>query len=84
MKLTVKVSSVMMMMMMMMMIMATTPTTTTTTTTTKDDADDNDDIDGNDDDLYLYSAVTLLCYCSMLGVLGREVSFKACCQWALL
>ena len=24
------------------------------------------------------------CYCSMLGALGRVVSFEVCCQWALL
>ena len=39
--------------------------------------------DDDDDDVYWYSAVTL-CYCSMLGALGRVVSVEACCQWALL
>ena len=32
-----------------------------------------------DNDVHLYSAVTP-CYCSMLGVLGRVVSFEACCH----
>ena len=33
--------------------------------------------------MHLYRAVTP-CYCSLLGALGRVVSFEACCQWALL
>ena len=36
----------------------------------------------DDDDVHLYSAVTL-CYCGMLGVLW-VVNFEACCQWVLL
>ena len=43
----------------------------------------DDDDDDDDDDVVLYSAVTP-CYCSMLSALGRVVSFKVCCQWALL
>ena len=34
----------------------------------------------NNDDVHGYSTLTP-CYCSMLG---RVVSFRACCQWALL
>ena len=39
--------------------------------------------DDNDDDAVLYTAVTP-CYSSMLGALGRVVSFEACCRWALV
>ena len=43
--------------------------------------DDDDEDDGDDDDgVVLYSAVTP-CYCSMLGALGRVVSFEACCLY---
>ena len=55
-----------------------------------DDDDDTDDDDAaaaadddEDDVAHLYSAVTP-CNCSMLGALGRVVSFEACYQWALL
>ena len=41
----------------------------------------NNDDDNDEDDVHLYSAE---CYCSMLGAIGRIVSFEACCQWALL
>ena len=40
--------------------------------------DDDDDNDDDDDDVGLYSAVTP-CDCSLLGALGRVVSFETCC-----
>ena len=43
-----------------------------------DDDDNDDDDDDDDDDVGLYSAVTP-CYCSLLGALGRVVSFETCC-----
>ena len=33
----------------------------------------------DDDDVHLYSAVTPCCY--TYNMLGRVVSFEACCQW---
>ena len=40
--------------------------------------------DDDDDDDIVSDSVVTPCYCSMLGVLGRVISFEACCQWVLL